>query len=58
MYPEVNLLYIQPIGGASRGLLRPSSAGDDVTIQKLHPADDCSECVHPLPGGAAVRSFH
>lgn len=47
-----------PAGGASRGLLRPGHAGDDVTLQELHPAHDRTERVRPLPGGAAVRSDH
>lgn len=47
-----------PAGGASGGLLRPGRAGDDITLQELHPAHDRPERVRPLPGGAAVRSDH
>lgn len=46
------------IGGTSRRLLRPGRAGDDITLQELHPVHDRTECVRPVPGGAAVRSNH
>lgn len=49
---------IRPAGGTGRGLLGPGRAGDDVALQELHPADDGTECVRPLPGGAAVRPHH
>ena len=48
----------RPAGGAGRRLLGPGRSSDDIALQELHPAHDCAERLHPLPGGAAVRSDH
>lgn len=54
-----SMLYLtSPAGGASRRLLGPRRAGDNLAIQKLHPAHDRTERVWLLPGRAAVWSHH
>lgn len=49
---------VWPAGGASRGLLRPGRAGDDLPIQELHPAGDHAQRVRALPGRADLRPPH
>lgn len=45
-------------GGPGRRLLRPGHAGDDLTLQDLHPGYDWPERVHSLPVWPDVWPHH